>query len=132
MEPRVLAKEDESSEKILKEDQEKINMFARLNNRLGDLKDELSSLRKEKENLEDAASELVLSDTIKFHVGEVYVDISSDEGEALIGKLTAENAANVERVDKEVKSILQKMGDLKVHLYAKFGRSINLETDPDE
>lgn len=129
----MLAKEDESSEKISKVDQEKINMFAKLNNKLGDIKDELAVLKKEKDNLEDASGELVLADEgVKFQVGEVYVDVSSEEAEKLVAGLTAENAANVARLEAEKASVLDQMGALKVQLYAKFGRSINLETDPDD
>ena len=133
METRVLSKEDESSEKILKDDQEKINMFARLNNRLGDVKEELQSLQKQKDNLDDASTELALAeDSVKFQVGEVYVDVSTEEAEKLVAQLVEEMAGNVTRLETEKKSILDKMNGLKVQLYAKFGRSINLETDPDE
>ena len=62
MEARVLSKEDENAAQILKDDQERINMFARLNNKLGDIKDELAALKKQSDNLEDAKSELIMVD----------------------------------------------------------------------
>ena len=62
METRVLSKEDENGAQILKDDQERINLFARLNNKLGDIKDELAALKKQSDNLEDAKSELIMAD----------------------------------------------------------------------
>jgi prefoldin subunit 4 len=133
MDNRVLSKEDESSEKILKEDQEKINLFARLNNRLGNIKDELADLKKQRANLDDAASELVLADEgVKFLVGEVFVDMATDEAEKLLEKSIQENSAGVVTLDNEKAKIVETMNQLKVQLYAKFGRSINLETDADD
>ena len=130
---RVVAKEDESNEKILKEDQEKINMFARLNNRLGDVKVELASLQKEKDNLEDASSELMMADgCVRFQIGEVYVEMDQDEAEKFLAQASEQNAKSVTVLQGEKGSIIEKMGQLKVQLYAKFGRSINLETDGDE
>ena len=133
MDNRVLSKEDESSEKILREDHEKINKFARLNNRLGDIKDELASLKKTKDNLDDANSELILAeDGVKFQIGEVFVDMPNDEAEKLLEKAIEENAKSVTALEKDKATIVASMNDLKVQLYAKFGRSINLETDADD
>eukprot|EP00047_Mylnosiga_fluctuans_P004715 m.236137 g.236137 ORF g.236137 m.236137 type:complete len:133 (-) comp12932_c0_seq1:134-532(-) len=132
MDNRVLNKEDESSEKILREDQEKINKFARLNNRLGDIKDELAALRKTKDNLDDANTEVALAEGVKLLIGEVFVEVPNDEAESFLERAIAENAASVAALEKNKTDIVAAMNDLKVQLYAKFGRSINLETDPDE
>lgn len=44
------------------EDQQKINTFGRLNNRMHDLEDEIKEKRSKAELLDDAANELILAD----------------------------------------------------------------------
>jgi prefoldin subunit 4 len=133
LEARVLDKRDESSERIIKEDQDRINLFARLNARLEQLRSDLGALKQEKENLEDASSELALAeDNVKFRIGEVFVEMSSTQAEEYLEQTTESNAAAFTRFEREKKEVEGRMSELKVQLYAKFGRSINLETDPDD
>eukprot|EP00048_Salpingoeca_helianthica_P015182 m.225519 g.225519 ORF g.225519 m.225519 type:complete len:138 (+) comp16709_c0_seq1:61-474(+) len=133
IESRVLDKRDENSERILKEDQDRINLFARLNARLDQLRGDLAALKKEKDNLEDASNELALAEeTIKFKIGEVFVEMTSDEAEKYLAQTTESNAAAFARFEREKSQVEGQMSELKVQLYAKFGRSINLETDPED
>ncbi|KAK3086399.1 hypothetical protein FSP39_017879 [Pinctada imbricata] len=52
----------DSDTQVTFEDQQKINTFARNNAKLQDLKDELESKKKELQNLEDAADEMLMQD----------------------------------------------------------------------
>lgn len=109
------------------EDQQKINTFGRLNIRREEVEEEIAQLKEELNKVNDAADEIIISDDVKFHVGDVYVDVDTD---------TCEQMLEVERkrVNKQLKSLesehvllSSKMKELKAQLYAKFGRNINLE-----
>lgn len=117
------------------EDQQKINKFAGCNVRLQDIKEELSSKKKELESLKYAEEELMLMDegnsTIPYQVGEVFISISPDETNDMLEKAkqaTQVEIAELEKLAEAHKKILQ---DLKVQLYAKFGTNINLEAEED-
>ena len=131
VEDRLVSREDESQAEILREDQAKINEFSKLNARREECKDEISALEKERQALEDAGDELLMQDdeTIKYRLGDCYVYLTPDQVEERLGKAT-------EAIDEEItvkkaalETTVKAMNDLKVALYAKFGKSINLETD---
>merc|ERR1712211_49605 len=109
------------------EDQQKINKFARHNQRMGELRDELKSKQNEIQTLEDATNDvdefsLTASDEdlIPFQIGEIFVMETPDSVQTLIQERKGEA-----KVD-QVKAV---MTDLKTHLYAKFGDAINLEAE---
>ncbi|GFQ86709.1 prefoldin subunit 4 [Trichonephila clavata] len=69
------------------EDQQKINKFARHNARLDDIVEELKSKENELQALEDAESDLMLSedqDKITFRVGDVFVFVSTEEAQQMV------------------------------------------------
>ena len=119
---------------ILQEDQQKINQFARLNNRLEELKDDIKAKKNEIQTLEDASTDLMMLDDeekVPYQIGEVFVEMTQDEVQETM-------EANKERINEEVTvlegkmdEIKGKMSDLKTHLYAKFGNAINLEADEE-
>jgi prefoldin subunit 4 len=91
------------------------------------VEEEIAQLKEELNKVNDAADEIIISDDVIFHVGDVYVDVDTD---------TCEQMLEVERkrVNKQLKSLesehvllSSKMKELKAQLYAKFGRNINLE-----
>lgn len=113
-------------------DQEKINEFSRLNLQLTSLYSRLDQLEDKKESIEDALSELELTDEtqiIPYLLGNCYVDISCsrviemlhEQEELLTQQITVLNSGKLE--------IETKMSHLKSTLYAKFGTTINLERD---
>merc|ERR1711879_916329 len=81
-------------------DQQKINKFARLNNRLEDLKEDLKSKKNELQTLEDAGTDLMMledyDEKVPYQVGEVFVYLSQD-------KVQSELDARKEEVEAEVK-----------------------------
>eukprot|EP01136_Pigoraptor_vietnamica_P034224 Opistho-1_new@97928 len=127
----MLAKEDEVDAEVNWEDQQKINMFGRLNNRKDEVADELEARKKERDNVKDAADELSLlegdQDIVSFKLGEVFVHVSNEKAQELLNEKVAKLDEEVERLTNEVESINSTMKQLKVSLYAKFGKSINLE-----
>jgi len=117
------------------EDQSKINKFAINNSKLHDIKEEIELKKKELQNLSDAIDELLMADedtVLPFMYGVV------------IAHLTVENANEElekakETIEKEIKGLESKqsaikslLDGLKVQLYSKFGKKINLEENEDE
>ena len=115
------------------EDQEKINQFARYNNKLLEIKDDLVAKNKQLQNFNDAnqdVEELELSeDSFPFQLGEVFVEMSAEQISDMI--TTYKNKVNEEISGLKGKAadIEENMKSLKGELYGKFGTAINLEYD---
>ncbi|KAK5100637.1 hypothetical protein LTS08_005388 [Lithohypha guttulata] len=130
---RVLTKEEESEtteNEVTKEDQDKINEFSRLHNRSKALEEELESKKKEKEDLEEITTELELADedeTIQYKVGDTFYAVKLPIAQKLLETSTGETEEEVTRLEDELSSMKEGMDSLKAHLYARFGRGINLE-----
>ncbi|KAK5069469.1 hypothetical protein LTR64_008150 [Lithohypha guttulata] len=130
---RVLTKEEESEtteNEVTKEDQDKINEFSRLHNRSKALEEELESKKKEKEDLEEITTELELADEdepIQYKVGDTFYAVKLPIAQKLLETSTGETEEEVTRLEDELSSMKEGMDSLKAHLYARFGRGINLE-----
>ncbi|KAI9185635.1 hypothetical protein LWI28_009008 [Acer negundo] len=120
-----------SDTEVTWEDQQNINKFGRLNNRLHELLDEIKTAKETNDNLEDASNELILTDeeVIRFQVGEVFVHVPNDEVESRIEEMKEATSTNLEKLEEEKGTILAQMAELKKILYGKFKDSINLEED---
>lgn len=83
------------------------------------------------ENLEDASSELILTDEdiVRFQIGEVFAHVPKDEVENRIEQMKEVTEKNLEKLTEEKESIVSQMAELKKVLYGKFKDSINLEED---
>ncbi|GHP08032.1 hypothetical protein PPROV_000677400 [Pycnococcus provasolii] len=116
---------------VTKDDQASINLFGRLNNRYHEASNELASLKKKLEDLEEASNEIMISDedNTKYLLGEVFVRVENDEADELIDNETERSKAEIEKLHEEMNQAKSKMEELKVVLYAKFGNNINLEED---
>merc|ERR1719357_1859570 len=98
------------------EDQQKINKFARHNQRLEDIKDvEEFSLTSED------------GEKISYMVGEIFVKETPDDVLSLLDNKKTDIKAEIKVLEEQATSIKGVMTDLKTHLYAKFGDAINLE-----
>ncbi|XP_073288236.1 prefoldin subunit 4-like [Primulina huaijiensis] len=113
------------------EDQQNINKFGRLNNRLHELDDEIRTAKETNENLEDASNELILTDEeiVRFQIGEVFAHVPKEEVEDRIEKTKEVTSNNLEKLEAEKELIITQMAELKRILYGKFKDSINLEED---
>ncbi|XP_075511044.1 prefoldin subunit 4-like [Primulina tabacum] len=113
------------------EDQQNINKFGRLNNRLHELDDEIRTAKETNENLEDASNELILTDEeiVRFQIGEVFAHVPKEEVEDRIEKMKEVTSNNLEKLEAEKELIIAQMAELKRILYGKFKDSINLEED---
>ncbi|KAL0384836.1 UNVERIFIED_CONTAM: putative prefoldin subunit [Sesamum radiatum] len=120
-----------SEAEVTWEDQQNINKFGRLNNRLHELDDEIKMAKEKNESLEDASNELILTDeeVVRFQIGEVFAHVPKDEVESRIEEMKEVTSKNVEKLEEEKELILAQMAELKKILYGKFKDSINLEED---
>ncbi|KAL1397712.1 hypothetical protein pipiens_009544 [Culex pipiens pipiens] len=113
------------------DDQMKINKFANFNAKVEDLKEELKVRQNELKNLEEAGDEIELmdEDTIPFLIGEVFVSHDLPRTQELLAEAKEKKKQEIENIQKLSKDIQDKMGDLKAHLYGRFGSNIYLEND---
>ena len=138
-------------------DQEKINEFGRLNNRLMEIRADVKQLKADSEKLDDASTELMMAESgrIMLFIGEAFVEVSEDFAGECTGhvrkscgasekislplpppihsdtdcdKKQSALAARVEQFGAEEVDIVKRCEALKKELYARFGDSINLES----
>ncbi|MCJ1258174.1 hypothetical protein MMC24_006005 [Lignoscripta atroalba] len=140
MQRRMLSKEDEAAvgadeTEVRREDQDKINRFSRLHQRETLLEEELKTKAKDKDDLDEIANELELADEEekipgddRYKIGDSFVSLPLPEVQELLAAATEKIEEEVAKVEERLGGVREEMRDLKVKLYARFGRSINLET----
>lgn len=114
------------------DDQMKINKFANYNAKIEDLKEELKIKQNELKNLEEAGDEIELLDNdtlIPFLIGEVFMSHDLLRTQELLAEAKEKKKQEIENIQKLSKDIQDKMGELKAHLYGRFGSNIYLEND---
>eukprot|EP00091_Calanus_sinicus_P022009 TRINITY_DN6778_c0_g1_i1.p1 TRINITY_DN6778_c0_g1~~TRINITY_DN6778_c0_g1_i1.p1 ORF type:complete len:134 (-),score=67.42 TRINITY_DN6778_c0_g1_i1:30-431(-) len=118
------------------DDQKMINRFARQNQKLEEIKDELKTASTEIDTLEDCSAdveELALTAeegvTIPYMVGELFVLEEPDQVQTLLEERKASVQEKMKVLEGEAATVRDAMADLRTHLYAKFGEAINLEAD---
>lgn len=129
-----MAMKEDNEVQVTLEDQKKINLFARKNSRLNELKNEIENARKKLQNVEDAGDDLILLDeddtkSIGYKIGEVFVQHSLDNTQELLEDFKLNLQEEISDLEGKVDDIRTLLKDLKVQLYAKFGDTINLEDD---
>ncbi|KAL8996487.1 MAG: hypothetical protein Q9169_003996 [Polycauliona sp. 2 TL-2023] len=136
MQRRMLSKEEEATVgkddlEVRREDQDKINKFSRLHQRETLLEDDLKTRAKEKEDLEEISNELELADEdekVPYKIGDAFIMLPLPEVQQLLSKSTDKIESSVSATEDKLGDIREEMNSLKVDLYARFGKSINLET----
>ncbi|XP_060676647.1 prefoldin subunit 4-like [Hemiscyllium ocellatum] len=108
------------------EDEQKINMFARNNNRLIEFKEEIELRKEWLKNPEDASDNRMMLDEdivpVLYQIGKAFISHSQDVIPEML-------EAVKQALQTHMELIQQVLSDLKVQLYAKFGNNINLEAD---
>ncbi|KAL4895654.1 Prefoldin, subunit 4 [Aspergillus ambiguus] len=135
MQRRMLSKEDEvaagDDTEVRREDQEKINRFSRLHQRQTVLEGQLKAKLKDKEDLEEISTELELADEdelVPYKIGDAFVQLPLEEAQSLLSSSTEQIDTEVSQLEDKAAELREELQQLKVALYARFGRSINLET----
>ncbi|KAF5346715.1 hypothetical protein D9756_010423 [Leucocoprinus leucothites] len=122
--------EEDDAAEVTWEDQQHINTFSRLNTRMRALEDKLEEIKQQKEALDDLSTELELTDEdepVLYKIGETFLHMPLPKA---LKRLERDQKDVDERFSKaagEVEEIETQMKGLKVVLYAKFGKAINLE-----
>ncbi|GAW15125.1 hypothetical protein EKO27_g9034 [Xylaria grammica] len=134
MNRRMLTKDDEATTdevEVRREDQDKINKFSRLHQRELNLEEELKSKNKEKEELDDVTLELELADEddlVPYKIGDAFFHVPLSQAQDMLASSTSRIDEEVSELEDKIGTNKEEMQQLKVELYARFGRSINLET----
>lgn len=121
---------------VTKEDQQKINQFARLNARLEDVKDDITTKTNELKNYEDARGEAEIKvledegDKLHLQVGDIMVNLRPEKTEKWLEDKMEMLKTSVLELEKKKEDIVEEMSQLKSHLYARFGKNIHLESGP--
>ncbi|KAJ4404101.1 hypothetical protein N0V82_010554 [Gnomoniopsis sp. IMI 355080] len=130
-----LSKEDEEAvgeeTEVRREDQDKINKFSRLHQRELKYEEELKVKNKEKEELDDITMELELADEddkIPYRIGDSFFHVTVAQAQEMLAASTTQYEEEVSQLEDKLSTAREEMTQLKVELYARFGRSINLET----
>jgi len=129
---RMLPQEEENDDaaEVTWEDQQRINSFSQLNNRLRHIEGKLEDLKQEREALDDLSSELMMSDEdalVLYKVGEVFLHMPHSRALQRLERDQEGIATQVSSLTETAEDCEKKMKGLKVALYAKFGRAINLD-----
>lgn len=127
----MLAKEDEVDVEVRKVDQEAINEFGRLNNRVSELRDELKLVEKELTAYEDAEEEVMLIDegteALKLTMGDCFLDVEEEDIETELERLKEIAQGKKDKYLSEISTCESRQSELKTQLYGRFGKTINLE-----
>ncbi|CAL5866953.1 uncharacterized protein PFLUO_LOCUS1165 [Penicillium psychrofluorescens] len=136
VQPRMLSKDEEGAggsedNEVRREDQEKINRFSRLHQRETVLEDQLKGKQKDKEDLEEVSMELELADEddlVPYKIGDSFFQLPLPDAQAMLASSSELIDGDVSKLEDSLGELREELQSLKVALYARFGRSINLET----
>ncbi len=99
------------------------------------LEDDDEKVRCPEQTLKSSRGETVLKFwhlfQVPYQIGEVFIQMSQDEVQENMEKTKDRLCDEVAEVEAKADTIKTAMSDLKTHLYAKFGNSINLEADDE-
>ncbi|CAD6886033.1 unnamed protein product [Tilletia controversa] len=130
---RMLKEDDDNDVEVTWEDQQQINAFSRLNNRLADVEHDLKQLHDQRDACDDLNIEIELvdeDDAVLYMIGDAFVSVHQPRALELLESDTARLDAEINKLKAVVEGCEEEMSKLKVNLYAKFGKSnINLERD---
>ncbi|GAB0100971.1 Prefoldin subunit 4 [Sergentomyia squamirostris] len=114
------------------EDQQKINVFAKQNARLEDLKEELKVRQNDLKSLEEASDEIELFDDteqIPFLLGEVFISHNLPKTQELLVEAKEKKKKEIKEIETKCKELGDTIADLKNQLYGRFGSHIYLENE---
>jgi len=125
-------KKEEGDVSVTREDQGMINAFSRHNVRHVEITDKLTELKKQLDNINEAKEELELQleeGQVPVKIGEVFVHFEQDDTTPYLDQLQEKLEKQARELEAEASTVKETMSGLKGRLYAKFGNSINLESD---
>ncbi|KAI0075134.1 Prefoldin subunit 4 [Panus rudis PR-1116 ss-1] len=129
---RMLSQEEERDDnaEVTWEDQQRINSFSKLNTRLKNIEEKIEGLKQEKEALDDLSMELELADEdqpVMYRVGEAFVHLPHPRAMTRLSNDKDALEKELSTLTSKAEETTKEMQQLKVVLYAKFGKAINLD-----
>ncbi|KAF8624626.1 hypothetical protein AX15_005780 [Amanita polypyramis BW_CC] len=129
---RMLEREEENDDgvEVTWEDQQRINTFSKLNTRLRNLEGKIEELKQEKEALDDLAMELELADEsepVLYKIGETFLHMPLSRAQERLERDQHDIGSRLASIVGSVEYCETEMKGLKVALYSKFGKAINLD-----
>lgn len=122
--------ENDDAAEVTWEDQQRINTFSKLNTRMRSIDEKLEQLKQEKEALDDLSTELELADEddpVLYKVGDTFLHMPHPRAMKRLERDQAAIDSQVSILADKSEACQKEMNQLKVVLYAKFGRAINLD-----
>ncbi|XHG07303.1 hypothetical protein AWENTII_010457 [Aspergillus wentii] len=95
------------------------------------LEEMLKGKQKDKEDLEEISTELELADEdelVPYKIGDAFFHLPLENAQSLLSSSTEQIDSDVSGLEDKLGELREELQQLKVALYARFGRSINLET----
>ncbi|KAI8048295.1 Prefoldin beta-like protein [Syncephalis plumigaleata] len=120
---RMLEKEEEVDVEVAWADQQHINEFSRLNLKVSDWEDQLADKKKEKDELELADEDELVS----YRIGDAFVELPLDQVQERLNKEQDTLSEQINHIDEQMATAHTRMTELKALLYGKFGKAINLD-----
>jgi len=132
MNRRMLSRDEENPEdvEVSRADQDQINRFSTLHQKHGVLQEELKKRQQEKEYITDITGELELTeedDLVPYKIGDAFVNLPLPEVRKRLESSADELDTEIEKLEGQMETAREEREELKVGLYAKFGKAINLE-----
>ncbi|KAJ3981040.1 prefoldin [Lentinula detonsa] len=122
--------ENDDSTEVTWEDQQKINLFSKLNTRMKGFEAKMEAAKQEKEALDDLSTELELADdteSVLYRIGETYLHMPLHRALERLEQDQADLDTRFSKLSQSSQQCETEMKQLKVALYAKFGSAINLD-----
>ncbi|KAJ3749467.1 prefoldin [Lentinula detonsa] len=122
--------ENDDSTEVTWEDQQKINLFSKLNTRMKGFEAKMEAAKQEKEALDDLSTELELADdteSVLYRIGETYLHMPLHRALERLEQDQADLDRRFSKLSQSSQQCETEMKQLKVALYAKFGSAINLD-----
>lgn len=116
-------------------DKERINRFSRLLTRRNDARATLARREKLLQLHEDAAEEVLMLDEgvpVQLNVGDAFFLNPKELVEARLETVQEELKGEIEGLKAQIDELSGDITGLKATLYAKFGKTINLEESTDD
>lgn len=111
------------------EDQQMMNEFGQLQDKLEELQVDITDLQTQVERLDDATTELMMGDGghVSLMLGEAFISVAEDTATEYCEKRQEVLTDRLESMKETRDNIVKRQAELKKYLYGKFGNNINLD-----
>ncbi|KAF0539105.1 putative GIM3-Gim complex component [Gigaspora margarita] len=133
---RMINQDEEVEAEVTWEDQQNINSFSKLNVKFSDIEERYGEKKQEDEYLDDLLQELeqqeLLGDEgelVRYKIGDAFISITLEDAVQRTKREKEFLSEELKKLRNGMDSLTTEMEKLKVLLYGKFGKAINLEKD---